>query len=393
MIKENLMKLLKIVVDGLPLFKEKIDICFFAQQRVSEEQRDYLYPLFSTVFLNTTNVFAGINASGKTSTLKVILLSLQLLLNRPINDIREKDILGQSDNVTFNLFYYLESTAEICKLETNIAFKKMGSEGPIYRIVSERLWGKKATKITARTHLLDFGDAELLIERNNQEKFLAEDISIVIAKNKEVNDTPEVISLLNFTNINVLPFKGKIPIEIIAYLDPSIEYLIFENDERHSIHLKFKEENEIVLFNPIELNKYLSSGTIRGIFIFTLALDILQKGGYILVDELENHFNKEIVCTIIRFFKSYKLNKNGGTLVYSTHYPELLDENDRNDNIFITNNQGGITVKNLRDLLKRNDLKKSDVYQSGILTGTAPSYNAYIELKRKFESSIIPINE
>ena len=39
------------------------------------------------------------------------------------------------------------------------------------------------------------------------------------------------------------------------------------------------------------------------------------------------------------------------------------------------------------------DLKKSDVYQSGILTGTAPSYDSYIELKRKFESSIIPIKE
>lgn len=203
----------------------------FAQQRVSEEQRDYLYPLFSTVFLNTTNVFAGINASGKTSTLKVILLALQLLLNRPINDIREKDILGQSDNVMFNIFYYSEITAEICKLETNIAFKKIGSEGSIYRIVSEKLWAKKATKITARTHLLDFGDEHLLIERNNQEKFLAEDISIIIAKNKEVNDTPEVISLLDFTNINVLPFKGKIPLEIIAYLAPSIEYLIFEKDE------------------------------------------------------------------------------------------------------------------------------------------------------------------
>ena len=119
-----------------------------------------------------------------------------------------------------------------------------------------------------------------MIERNNQEKFLAEDISIIIAKNKEVDDTPEVISLLDFTNINVLPFKGKIPIEIIAYLDPSIEYLIFEKDEQHSIRLKFKDGKEILLFNPIELNKYLSSGTIKGIFIFTLVLDILQKGGY-----------------------------------------------------------------------------------------------------------------
>ena len=54
------MKLLRIVVEGLPLFQEKLDICFYAQQRVSEDQRDFLYPLFSTVFLNTTNVFAGI---------------------------------------------------------------------------------------------------------------------------------------------------------------------------------------------------------------------------------------------------------------------------------------------------------------------------------------------
>ena len=61
-----------------------------------------------------------------------------------------------------------------------------------------------------------------------------------------------------------------------------------------------------------------------------------------------------------------------------------MDENDRNDNIFITKNHGGITVENLRDLLKRNDLKKSDVYQSGILTGTAPSYNSYIELSELF---------
>jgi hypothetical protein len=36
------MKLLKITADGLPLFKEKLDICFYAQQRVSEDQKDIL---------------------------------------------------------------------------------------------------------------------------------------------------------------------------------------------------------------------------------------------------------------------------------------------------------------------------------------------------------------
>ena len=40
------MKLLRITADGFPLFKEKLDICFYAQQRVSEDQKDILYPLF-----------------------------------------------------------------------------------------------------------------------------------------------------------------------------------------------------------------------------------------------------------------------------------------------------------------------------------------------------------
>ena len=178
------MKLLRIAVDGLPLFKEKLDICFYAQQRVSEEQRDYLYPLFSTVFLNTTNVFAGINASGKTSALKVILLALQLLSNRPINHMRDKDILGQSNNVILTIFYYYEKTAEICKLETTIAAKNIAGNGSVYRIAAERLWVKKSSKAMTRRQLLDFDDNELLIERNNNEKFLPDDISIIIAKNK-----------------------------------------------------------------------------------------------------------------------------------------------------------------------------------------------------------------
>ena len=30
-----------------------------------------------------------------------------------------------------------------------------------------------------------------------------------------------------------------------------------------------------------------------------------------------------------------KLNKNGGTLIFSTYYPELLDEYDRNYSIYM----------------------------------------------------------
>ena len=100
------------------------------------------------------------------------------------------------------------------------------------------------------------------------------------------------------------------------------------------------------------------------------------------MDELENHFNKEIAATLMRFFMDSKLNKNGAVLLFSTHYPELLDEYERNDSIFITRNQDGIFVENLCHILNRNDMKKSDVYQSGFLKGTTPIYEAYMELKK-----------
>ena len=38
--------------------------------------------------------------------------------------------------------------------------------------------------------------------------------------------------------------------------------------------------------------------------------------------------------------------------------------------------RGGIEVDNLNDILSRNDLKKSDAYQSGIWEGTVPAYDA-----------------
>lgn len=83
-----------------------------------------------------------------------------------------------------------------------------------------------------------------------------------------------------------------------------------------------------------------------------------------------------------------RLNKNGGVLIFTTHYPELLDEFDRNDCINITRNTEGISVQNLTDILKRNDLKKSDAYMSDYLGGTAPLYDSYIALKRYIAKAI-----
>lgn len=222
-----------------------------------------------------------------------------------------------------------------------------------------------------------------------EEEFLSDDVSIIIAHNKKTKEHMDIISLLSFTNINVLPFADEIPVEVITFLDPTVEKLYFNEIENKTlIHLQFKGGEGIVINNPVDLNHYLSSGTIKGIVAFTLAKEILKSGGYLVMDEIENHFNKEIVSTLIRFFMDTRLNKNGGTLIFTTHYPELLDEYDRNDSIHIIRNKNGITVENLANILKRNDIKKSEAYQSGFLEGTTPVYEAYMRLKKSIADSI-----
>ena len=376
------MKILRITAQGLPLFKEDLDICFYAQQRVSEDDKNNLYNMIENYYLHSACAFIGINASGKTSVLKVVNLALSIIKNEPINHAETKSILGGAKKATICTYFY-DKRNYACCLETEITAKKSKNGEYIYSIISERLWEKPIGSVRSKKYLTDFAGMKPTAIRNQDEIYLPDDVSFIIAHNKKVNDTVEVFSLLFYTNINVLPFTENIPLEVIAFLDPTIEKLCFEQVEGKTfIHLKFKNEEEIVLNNAVDLEQYLSSGTIKGIITFSMVKEVLQSGGYLLVDEIENHFNKEIVTTLIRFFMDSHFNKNGGTLIFTTHYPELLDEYDRNDGIYIVRNCNGITVENLSGILIRNDIKKSEIYQSGVIEGTTLAYETYIHLKK-----------
>lgn len=382
------MKILRITVNGLPLFKQELDLLFYTQQRVGEDDKEKLYKIEPNYYLHTACAFIGINASGKTSVLKVINLALNILRNEPINHVESRNILGGCENASFKICFF-DNKRNICCLETVVKSKKAKAGGYVYSIVEEKLWEKPVSSVKSKKYLTDFTAISPIAVRNTEEAYLPDDVSFIIAHNKKANDKIDVFSLLSYTNNNILPFTEDIPLEVIAFLDPTIEKLYFEKvEDKASIHLKFKDEEEIILNNAVELEQYLSSGTIKGIITFSMVKEVLASGGYILVDELENHFNKEIVVTLMRFFMDSSLNKNGSTLIFTTHYPELLDEYDRNDAIYIVRNRNGITAENLSYILKRNDIKKSDAYQSGFLEGTTPAYEAYLRLKKNLAASL-----
>ncbi len=77
-------------------------------------------------------------------------------------------------------------------------------------------------------------------------------------------------------------------------------------------------------------------------------------------------------------------------LIFTTHYPELLDLFDCTDGIFIARNSGehGITVQPLADKLKRNDIKKSEAFISGWPEGTTPEYGSYIKMRNMLKEAV-----
>ena len=379
------MKLLKIVMQNMPRFKGNIDIDFITKQRVDEDDKEKLYNVFSNIYTNQVISFIGLNASGKTTILKVISFVINLLNNEALNSIKSKEILNElSEKKKVIIISYFYNENSIYKLETTIAKKvnHVDNEEKLV-IVEERLWEKDASKVKTKKGLFDFRDTDIRIERNEKEQFLLDDVSVMIAINKEKQSNFPLRNMLMWTNYNMLNILGRFPKELLTFLDPSIEY--FEcNVEKKSadIRLKFYGSEEIILNRPSEIERYLSSGTIKGINVFMNALFCFIEGGYLIVDELENHFNEEIVTTLVRFFMNPSVNKRGATLIYSTHYSELLDEYERNDCIYIVRNRGGIYAENLSLILKRNDIKKSEAYESGYLEGTVPVYETYMALKK-----------
>ena len=382
---ENSMKILKLVIKGLPLFKNDLNIDFIAQQRVDDDDRERLYNIFSNIYTNQVLSFIGINASGKTTLLKVVSFVINLLNNEPINNIESKEIfddLNDGHKVVITTYFYREGI--INKLQSVIEKKVNPVDGnERLFIADETLWAKEINKIKTKKSIYEFNDSDLKTRRNQKEQYLLEDVSIILALNKKQDTNFFLYDMSEFTDHNMLNVLGKYPKEILTFLDPSIEYLHCKPEgKKVDIRLKFYEKDEICLNNPLALNRYLSSGTIKGLSVFMGAVITFMEGGYLVVDELENHFNREIVSTLVRFFMDKKVNRNGATLVFSTHYSELLDEFERNDGIYIVRNIGGITAENLSNILKRNDIKKSEVYDSDFLKGTVPAYESYIALKK-----------
>ena len=202
------MKILNMKVSGLPLFQGKLDIDFFAKQNVREQAKENLHLLFEnryvSIYTNNAIGFTGINAAGKTSTLKVIAFVMALLNGEAISTIPDRNILDGAEKVSIESVLadedMLYKTCTIVEIQRNINLD--------YNITEEYIWKKNISEIKTKRSLLEFADPYEK-ERENDSEYLKKDVSIVFSLTK--NNSIQLSSKIQLTNINFMRYVGKFP--------------------------------------------------------------------------------------------------------------------------------------------------------------------------------------
>ena len=131
-----------------------------------------------------------------------------------------------------------------------------------------------------------------------------------------------------------------------------------------------------------QLVHFLSSGTTKGILLYTLMVASLKEGFDLLIDEVENHFHKTLVENMISLYKDKGVNRKNATLVFTTHYCEVLDQMGRQDNIWVCKANSRIHLFNMYETFHiRPVLLKSKQYYNNAFK-TAVNCNDLMNLKK-----------
>ncbi|MHB1483660.1 MAG: AAA family ATPase [Saccharofermentanales bacterium] len=387
------MKILKIAFNGVRIFdNDHFEINLIASDKVTEDHD--VFQLYETIYSLNVVALTGINASGKTSALKLINSAIDILINDV--GLNEEKFLAADifkDNIEITIWFFHND--KFYELKSNIGSKKkefitddLNGSHKSYYYIDEELKIKNKSKVTSRKDIFDFNREKIFVKRSKIDKinaqFLREDQSIV--KPYVLDSKISLYQMITDVNMNLISYKGTAPEQITNLFDYNIEYLK-QSKEDKSYSLKFKNNKTIFKFNDSEnLSKYLSSGTIKGENIAVRIINVLRSGGYLLIDELENHLNKQLINVFFEIFSDPAINPKGATLIFSTHYPEILDFIDRKDNVYILRNNDNheTEVVNYSDHIKRIENKKSEIILANIIKGSTPSY----ESTRNFKAYI-----
>ncbi len=390
------MKVLRLRYEHLRMFENGIlSMDFFAQDKVAALDGS-VTELSRPLYTNNVTAIAGVNAAGKTVALRLIDLALRIVEGVPLTPERTL----RSSRAMADLFDGDATLSVLLWRDDGLYFYRAtihAGGSPAFvgtGLAPEPVFGDEelrfvSGKITTKAELAADDEelmrqSRLVISRSGldeaERRFLREDVSIL----SSFGNTVPGHTLIG---AGELPFAlddslGDGLDSVLRTFDPAIEHLAVE-DAGRAFRLKMSTNDDPLTLSREGLEGMLSSGTAKGVMVIQRAIAVLKSGGWMLFDEIENHLNRQLVNVVIDLFASPQTNPNGAQLVFTTHYPEVLDHVHRKDCVYFLarNADSRSSVVKYSTRVKRIENKKSEVFASNFVKGTAPRYSDVAALR------------
>ena len=374
------MKVLKFKIPyGYKMLAKGFELSFLTKARVNKNATNNdLIELEQGLYYPLETTFIGKNSSGKTSVLLLIDLIIQFIKSGRIS-LRK---MAEQEKFSLSVMFYDKGYIYLYEG----TFKRDYLQSIEYMIVENESLKKTTFKESYKKDLTDIS----FLKENLITPNVGSDTSNII--NHKFGDASILVDLIS-------P-KPSVLADLIDYIksyygddafntlvrlfDDSVEMIDPIRLDDKSAAFRFKRVKQRELVVPISyLKDVLSSGTYRGLYLFSASLLAFKNGGDILIDEIEKSFNKNLIENLVILFNDKRINKMNASLIYSTHYSELLDSGTRCDNINVLHRNGDvITIKNMStDYEVRTDLSKSNQFEQNAFDNLT-NYDRLMDLRR-----------
>lgn len=368
------MKLLYVKSSHVKNAKDDFEISLIAKSKKTAEDREYeLQEIAEDLFVYNTLAFVGKNASGKTTAVELLDCCYSIL-----GEFHLENKHYDYDDIELDMIFFHEGF--LYRYSTRLQSDHSLRNKAIF--TDQHIFRKKYYKSRMKEILDLAGFAEL-----DNLGALPEDTSLVffVLKKKATRaiyfdsfgEGVDTYSLL-FKALKSYKISEEIFLNIIRIFDENIKRI--ERVDDHNYKLLYQEQTKSV--SDKELVYLLSSGTTKGVLFYILMVASLQNGFDLVVDEIENHFHKTLVENMISLYKDKHVNKNHATLIFTTHYCEVLDLFGRRDNIWIARMDSKVCMSNMyEDYEVRPELLKSRLFYNNAFQ-TAVNYEELMNMKR-----------
>ncbi len=372
-------------VENFGPFAEKIYFTT-AMDKAKKEFTNNTFYIEDKGYCKTSYIFGG-NGSGKTNfcraidELKRIIIASPFLADEKVRSfVNPADLMFKQEYFKFNKKYYDKETKFLIEMiideisyEYTFSIKK---DKVVYECLNKK-WRRTENLILRESP--SYNDIEvksdLAIFKNNIS--VVKDNVLCLAMAAFLNvpvagaivdaiSSIAVYNMASFTGFNTLteevctPEKMKKYVQVLKFADKTLENINVRFDEQKTEKQKpiasDFEGRELVIrqvkvdvtsqhrvyndasdYETIDLPflRMESNGTIKLFGVAPLIFSTLERGGVLMIDEIENGLHSDIVKQIVKLFMNPETNPNNAQLICTTLSTEIFKKETRRDQIWV----------------------------------------------------------